>query len=325
MGKLSVIMVNYNTGELAMDSLQRIRISMEGIPGEIFFVDNGSTDGSAGAVKDKFQEVKIIANDVNSGFARAVNQAGIRCSGEYLFLINPDVTIHNNTVPQLINFMETFQDAGAVTPYITYPDGRRQDFCSYFPTLARQFFQLTGLRMLVPGMIKRLFLMQGGNKARPFEVDWAIGACMVVRKKAMEDAGHLDEDFFMYGEDMDFCYRLRQKKWKVYVLPGEPVFHIGSPPDTLRSGVFKETLIHHTTYLFFRKHYGLIRAVLLSCMQRTVSLARLSIWCAIRVLSHGIDLPYSTKGRVLSDRMREKAKSRVKIHFACLKGAVRYD
>lgn len=305
MNKLSVIMVNLNTRELAIESLQKIRTSLNGISSETFFVDNGSKDGSVEAVASKFSRVNIIANTDNLGFSHAVNQAILKCNGEYILLLNPDITIHANTVGQLVNFMEVCPEAGAVSPYLSYPDGRQQDFCSLFPTLRRQFLQLTGLRILVPHWIKRRFTILKENRTEPFEVDWVIGACVILRRKAVENAGYLDEDFFMYGEDLDLCYRLRKNGWKVYVLPDVKIFHIGSPKDTLRSGIFKEPLIHHTTYLFFKKHHGPVLALVLVVIQRFVSLIRFFFWV-------GIFLTFRS--------MRDKARMKCRIHLSCLKG-----
>lgn len=304
-GKLSIIMVNRDTKALALESLQMIRVSLNGISGEIFFVDNGSKDGSINAVASRFPEVNIIANTENLGFSRAVNQAIFRCNEEYILLLNPDVTIYADTVGQLVNFMDKETGAGVVSPSLRYPDGSQQAFCSYFPTLTRQFFQLTGLRILFPSWLKRRFAISVGDKVQPFEVDWVIGACVIIRRNALEDVGGIDEDFFMYGEDLDFCYRLRKNGWRVYVLPDTRILHIGSPKDILRSGIFKEPLIHYTTYLFFKKHYGLISALLLAGIQKAVSLVRLSLWGMAFLIFPNI---------------RDKAKMKLRIHYSCLRG-----
>ena len=226
MKKVAIVTVNYNTEKDTISLIKSIKkIKTEDFLLETIIVDNGSKDGSIEAVASKFSEINIIANTDNLGFSRAVNQAILKCNGEYILLLNPDITIHANTVGQLVNFMEVCPEAGAVSPYLSYPDGRQQDFCSLFPTLTRQFFQLTGLRILFPAWLKRRFTISDEDKNQPFEVDWVIGACVILRRKAVENAGYLDEDFFMYGEDLDLCYRLRKNGWKVYVLPDVKIFH----------------------------------------------------------------------------------------------------
>ena len=301
---LSVIMVNMNTRELSLKSLRALFEASSGLDTEVFFVDNGSTDDSIAAVQESFPQVKIVNNSNNLGFSKAVNKVLQICQGEYIFMINPDAFVLPDTLPRLVEFMDSKPDAAWVSSNIFCPDGRPQDCCSCFPTLTRQFFQLSGLKKLVPSRFIDRYSLSVGNDKEPVEVDWTIGPSVLVRRTAVSEIGLFDEDFFMYGEDMDICYRLKKAGWKVYIVPEVTTYHIGNPGDELRWGAFKEVLVQDATHLFFLKHYGLIKATILRFIQKSVSLGRFLIWVGTFIFCPA---------------KRGKARRKIEIHKNCLR------
>lgn len=255
---LSIIIVNWNTkGELLHCLASLIQPGQDGAR-EIILVDNGSSDGSAGEVKKGFSSVRVIENDGNLGFSRAANQ-GIRgSSGTYLLLLNPDTEVRKGALQRLVTFMEEHPEAGSAGPRLLNADGTPQNSIANFPSLATE--------LLNKSLLRRFFPERYPGKERiypaPIEVDSVIGACMVVRRKVLEDVGLLDEDYFLFLEETDWCYRMKKAGWKVYHVPGAEVIHYqgkGAERDKKRAKVE----YYRSRYLFFKKNRGLYERVFL--------------------------------------------------------------
>jgi len=252
---LSICIVNWNTKEdlaKALASLPEGHVEDR----EVIVVDNASTDGTPEMVKSRFPEAKLLQNSENVGFSRAYNRALQESKGRYLLVLNPDCIVHAGALAKLIEFMESEPKAGAVGPRLLNADGSLQFSCRRFPTFAAGLFRNTPLGRIFPGnRYSREYLMMEWDHSRAREVDWISGAAMLIRRPTLEEVGPLDEGFFMYCEDVDWCYRARRKGWKIYYLPTAIITHlIGRSSDQRPRAMVVE--FHRSMRRFYRKHYA---------------------------------------------------------------------
>ena len=220
---LSVVIVNWNTRDLVMQCLASVYTSSLDTP-EVLVVDNASTDGSAAAVSGCFSQVRLIQNRENVGFAQANNQAIQECTGRYVLLLNSDAQVRAGGLETLVQFMETHPEAGAAGAQILNPDGSLQLSCYPAPTLTRELWRLLHLDAFWP---YGEYHMTGWDLEAPREVETMLGACLILRREALDQTGLLDPDYFMYSEEIDLCYRLRRKGWHLYWMPLTQVIHHG--------------------------------------------------------------------------------------------------
>ncbi len=248
---LSVIIVNYNVREFLEQALRSVERASNGLNIEVFVVDNNSVDGSVDMVRTHFPDVRLIANEDNYGFGKANNQAIEQARGRYLLILNPDTIVQEDTFSTLIDFMDAHPEAGAVGCQILNPDGTfALESRRSFPTPPVAFFRMTGLSRLFPK--SRLFGRYNLTYLpidQVAEIDALSGSCMLVRRAALyysheesqapdapfetaaphqngqHGAGLLDESFFMYGEDLDWCYRIQQAGWKIFYTPDTQIIH----------------------------------------------------------------------------------------------------
>ena len=226
---LSVIIVNYNVKELLRQCLRSLQstISNQQLAIEIFVVDNASKDGSVAMVRREFPEVKVTASKENLGFAKANNLAIRESSGRYLLFLNPDTTVPKETLPTIIRFMDDNLEVGVATCFIELASGGMDTDCHRgFPTPWASFCFFARLEKLFPrSKLFGQYHQTWKNLAETHEVDACCGAFMMVRRKAMEEVGIWDEDFFFYGEDLDWCYRFKEHGWKVTFYPHCKIIH----------------------------------------------------------------------------------------------------
>ncbi len=253
---ISVIIVSYNVKEFLQQCLLSIRSALRNIPAEIFVVDNASDDGSPQLVKEQFPDVKLIQNTRNEGFARANNRALKQAKGQYLVLINPDTITQEDTFERLLEFMQTHADAGMVGCKILNPDGSLQLACRRsFPSPWVAFTRLTGLSLLFPqsrlfGRYNLTFLPED----QVAEVEAISGSFMMMRREAFEQVGLLDESFFLYGEDLDWCYRTIQAGWKIYYVPDTQIIHFKGE-SSKRSRLDSLLIFYQSMARFVKKHF----------------------------------------------------------------------
>jgi GT2 family glycosyltransferase len=254
---ISVVIVNYNVREFLNNALISLFKSLEGYSSEVFVVDNASDDGSVELVRNKFPQVHLIANPVNVGFAKANNQALARSTGRFLLLLNPDTLIQEDTFEKLIGFFESHSDAGMAGCKILNPDGTLQLPCRRsFPTPWTAFTKTFGLSTLFPK--SKLFARYNLTYLDPddtYEVDAVSGSFMMVTRETYDKIGGLDETFFMYGEDLDWCYRVQQSGKKVYYVPTTSIIHYKGE-STKRSDIDELKVFYNAMRLFVRKHHA---------------------------------------------------------------------
>jgi GT2 family glycosyltransferase len=225
--EVSVIIVSYNVREYLRQCLISVLESAESVECEIFVVDNNSTDGSADMVRNEFPGVKIIANKENSGFSSANNQAIKKSNGKYILLLNPDTIIEADTISKCIGFMNDHSDAGILGVKMVNREGRfLPESKRAFPEPLTAFFKVFGLSFIFPRshFFNRYYLTNiGTDETAPAEA--ISGAFMFIRMEALIKAGLLDEDFFMYGEDIDLSYRISRKGYTNYYFPEVCIIH----------------------------------------------------------------------------------------------------
>jgi len=248
---LSIIIVNWNTKDLLLQCLGSLCQGAKGIEKEIFVVDNSSSDGSGAAVRKRFPEINLIENRANMGFAKANNQAISLSSGKYLLLLNPDTRVKDEAIPEMLSFMNAHAKAGLAGAQLLNADGSKQNSIANFPSLATELLNKSLLRWLFP----EKFPGKETNYLGPVEVDSVIGACMLVRRETVEQVGLLDENFFLFLEETDWCYRMKKAGWKIYHLPQAEVLHFqGQSAETERGKAKIE--YYRSRYHYFRKNRG---------------------------------------------------------------------
>ncbi len=254
--ELSIIIVNFNVKEFLEQSITSIKKACRNIAAEIIVVDNASSDGSVALIRQKFPEVKLIANAENVGFARANNQAIAQAQGEYILLINPDTIVQEDTFRVILDFFAGHPECGMVGCKILNPDGSLQLPCRRsFPTPWVAFAKISGLSRLFPrSKIFGRYNLTYLDPDETYEVEAISGSFMFFRAKVVKTIGLLDESFFMYGEDLDWCYRIRQAGWKIYYLPTTKIIHFKGE-SSKNSDVDLTLQFYRAMKLFVEKHY----------------------------------------------------------------------
>lgn len=257
---LSVLIVNWNTKDALADCLQALPEAVASVPSETIVVDNGSSDGSPEMVRAQFPWVRLIENEENVGFVRATNQAIAASRGTYLLLLNSDTIAPPGSLARMVSFMKHHPDAGAVAPKLVNPDGSFQASYARFPTLVSESLSAFGLNRRLWGPYHPSPPPRPDEAPHP--VDWAPGACLLFRRSVIEAVGPLDEEFWMYSEDTDLCYRIHRAGWKVYYLPEVEIVHLGGA-SSRQCRPESVACLYGSKVRFFRKHYGPMPAVLL--------------------------------------------------------------
>jgi len=223
---LSIIIVNWNTKNLLKQCLESIKAHTKKISYEIIVVDNSSRDGSADMVETNFPQVFLIKNKKNLGYGRANNQGLDRARGKYVLFLNSDITVNENCLDEMFDFMEDNPAVGASACKLTYPDGSLQHSCRQFPSFKVFFLMLIGLRAVFPKMkIFRRYMMLDWDHGDLREVDQIMGSFMFVRRNVLERIGSFDERYWMYFEEVDLCLRIKRAGWKIVHYPFVSAIH----------------------------------------------------------------------------------------------------
>ena len=248
---LSIIIVSWNTKEFLLPCVRSVFENEQGISREVIVVDNGSQDGSGNEVKKTFPFIHLVENQKNMGFAKAVNQGLQKASGRYILLLNPDTQMKGGAIERFVSFMDSHSDTGVAGAQLLNSDGSKQNSIANFPSLATELLNKRLLRWLFP----KRFPGKEKNYPEPVEVNSVIGACMMVRREALDQVGSLDEDYFLFLEETDWCYRMKKAGWKIHHVPQTEVFHFqgkSAARDKKRSRVE----YFRSRYHFFKKNRG---------------------------------------------------------------------
>lgn len=284
---VSVIIVNWNTCDLLHSCLESIYMHTTDVDFDVWVVDNGSTDGSADMVRERFPGARMIANGSNLGFSRANNQAISASRSEYVLLLNSDTELKGNILDTLVRTLEEHPEAGAVGCRLLNPDGSLQLSCGRFPRLSSVFLggvlARTIYNKLFPG---RTFFAEYGfteeEHGRACEADFVLGACLLLRREALRQAGLFDERIFLYFEEIELCYRLKRHGWKVLYTPDAAVLHWGGQSSRSSKDMVRQNLVSQE--YFFRKHHGRACATALKLIVLTSSAIKVVLFLGLILL-----------------------------------------
>jgi len=255
---LSIVIVSWNVKDLLERCLASIAECSERahLQCEIIVVENASTDGSADMIRRRFPDVRLITSDINLGFVKGNNAGVAHSSGRYLLLLNPDTEVIGDALQTMVSYMEQRPRVGALGPMLLFPDGRVQPSRRRFPTLVTAFVESTVLQQWSPGnrALRRYYVLDRTDTEAQ-DVDWVIGACLLIRREAWEQAGPLDESFFMYSEELDWCRRLKQAGWRVVYIPDAKVVH-HEGQSSIQVAPARHIYFQSSKVLYFRKHHG---------------------------------------------------------------------
>lgn len=285
MAKISIIILNWNTRDLLAQCLTSIDEHKGDLQLEIIVVDNASTDGSQAMLKQNYPQILLIANEQNTGFAKGNNQAMQVAHGDYFLLWNSDAFATPGIIQSLLYLAEKEPKAAIVGAQLLNADNSFQASHTPFPNQWREFLILTGLGRILLG---HAYPSLGpGDDKGPQIVDYVEGACLLVRRQAFQEVGGLDEGYFMYAEEVDWCYTMTKHGWQVWYQPEAKVIHLGGASSTGRQ-THREADLYRSRIRFFRKHYGECSAQLLKIQIYTST--------ALKNVIHGI-LRWLTRGR----------------------------
>jgi N-acetylglucosaminyl-diphospho-decaprenol L-rhamnosyltransferase len=248
---LSIIIVNWNTSKLLSQCLESIYRSRLRSTFEIIVVDNGSTDASISILNTNFPDVNVISNDRNLGFAKANNQGIAVAKGRYILLLNSDTIVLPDAFDEMIRVADLNPQTGVIGPKLLNMDGTLQKSWSSFPSflseLVGQNFRIRHPVVTIPNA---------------YDVDWIMGACMLVRAATIQDVGKMDEDYFFYSEETDWCFRIKNKNWKIWYLASVEIYHLGGG-STKRGSVVQLVSLYQSKLLYFQKNHGNFATTLL--------------------------------------------------------------
>jgi GT2 family glycosyltransferase/lipopolysaccharide/colanic/teichoic acid biosynthesis glycosyltransferase len=270
LAEISVIIVNYNVKELLENCINSIFAASKNIETEIIVVDNNSYDGSAEYLKSKFcskPNVKIIESKINLGFAKANNLGATQAAGKYLLILNPDTILQEDTLEKTLSFYKSDPKTGAVTCKLVLPNGKLDLACRRsFPSPSVAIYRIIGLSKLFPG--NKLFgryNLTYLNENETYEVDAVCGAFMMIEKATYDKVGGFDEDYFMYGEDLDLCYKIKQAGYKIFYYSGTSIIHFKGE-STKKSSISYVNNFYGAMRIFVEKNlhkkFALLNAVI---------------------------------------------------------------
>jgi GT2 family glycosyltransferase len=247
---ISVIIVNWNTEKLLKNCLNSIYQTVHNLLLEIIVVDNASSDGSIAMVEKDFPSVIRVVNKKNRGFGAANNQALAIMKGKYALLLNSDTVLTPEAVKKLWDFCEINKKAAIVCGQLLNADGTKQNSIASFPSLLTLAANTSLLEFLFPGR----YPSKRYKHTSPIDVDSAIGACMMIRKKALDEAGAFDERYFFFFEETDLAYTMRLKGWKIYQVPDALIYHLQG--QSIGHNISSRIEFYRSRYQFLRKWHG---------------------------------------------------------------------
>jgi len=277
---VSVIIVNWNTRGLLRDCLESVYEQTGDVDVEVIVVDNASTDGSVEMVRSDFESVKLIENAENRGFATANNQGIAVAKGRYVLLLNSDTVVLDSAVAKAVRFADAHPRAAVTGCRVLNPDRTLQPTCFMFPSILNMLLSSTYLYKLFPS--SRFFgreRMTWWDRNDVRQVDVVTGCFMLVRREAIDGVGMLDEQFFMYAEETDWCYRFKKNDWEVVFTPVAQIIHLGGQ-STAKKPVAMIVQLRLSILGFIRKHRGRFARLIAGLLTAMFFVVRLPVWLA---------------------------------------------
>ena len=252
---LSVVILNWNVRDLLQQCLKSLTTAHDPFSTEVIVVDNASSDDSVAMMRAEFPDVRLVVNTTNRGYAGGNNDGIAAATRRYVLILNPDTQAVGDALSTLATYADAHPDVGVVAPQLLNADGSVQSSRRRFPTLMTALFESTWLQPIAPRGVLRDYYVLDRADDETQEVDWAVGACLLVRRQVIQQVGALDEEFFMYSEEMDWCRRIQQAGWRIVYLPqAQVIHHMGKSSDQV---VAQRHIYFQTSKVrYFRKHHG---------------------------------------------------------------------
>jgi GT2 family glycosyltransferase len=319
---VSIIIVSWNTREILRDCLESVYAKTEGIAFEVIVIDNASSDGSPDMVRRDFPDVRLVENVENRGFAAANNQ-GIRvAAGRYVLVLNSDTIVLDHAITKAVAFADANPRAAVVGCRVLNPDRTVQATCFMYPSLLNMLLSASYLYKLFPR--SRFFgreRMTWWNRDDVREVDVVTGCFMLVRREAIDEVGVMDEAFFMYGEETDWCFRFNKAGWRVVFTPAAEIIHLGGQSSQRVKGEMLVAL-RLSILRFIGKHNGRLTCRIACLLTALFLLIRLPVWTAIWLVGG----KYSDTARLRSKAyMKGVHESLSALRGSSLKAGVAYE
>jgi len=279
---VSIIIVNWNTKELLRQCLKSLYDIASNVRFEVYVVDNNSSDGSTEMVKRDFPQIKLIENRQNEGFARANNKAMYYARGRYILLLNSDTVVLDQAFDKMLAYMDEHRDAGVLGCRLINKEGSLQVSAAWFSTLATALLGSNIVPRALAGFFRmKKFPGQNFLTNRSHEeiqdVDWVVGACMLVRHEIIHEVGLLDEKLFIFGEEIEWCFRIKKRGWRIIYFPDAKLIHYGggsakeSSKISAYRRVFAERYIYH-------KHHNVYLSGIYDFLIFTMAMVKVPLW-----------------------------------------------
>ena len=259
---LSIIIVSWNVRDLLRDCLRSVFENVGALRLEVIVVDSASADGSAEMVADEFPQVVLVACDENVGFPKGNNIGMGRASGRYLLLLNPDTVVIEDALPKCIAYIEQHPQVGVVGAQLLNDDLTVQSSRRRFPTLWTGIFESTWLQPYAPQALLREYYVEDVDDGATAAVDWVMGAFMLTRREIFESVGGMDEAYFMYSEELDWCRRIKTAGWEIIYYPEAQIIHYQGKSSE-QASTLRHINFNRAKLRYFRKYHGVRAAVLL--------------------------------------------------------------
>lgn len=258
---LSIIIVNWNVRDYLRDCLRSIDANRGDLVLEVIVVDSASSDGSVEMVAAEFPWVRLMIREDNVGFPRGNNLGLAASHGRAILLLNPDTVILGDAISVMFSYLMTHADVGALGPQLLNPDGSVQSSRRRFPSLLTAFFESTWLDRLAPNLLRHYYALDLPD-GEPAEVDWLTGACIMAPRAVYERIGGLDEAYYMYSEELDWCRRIKEAGWRVLYFPeARTVHHYGKSSE--QAVTARHINFNRAKLRYFRKYHGPAAAAIL--------------------------------------------------------------
>ncbi len=295
--KLSIIIVSWNVRRDIINCLDSIYDCHPSKPFEIIVIDNASSDGSTQEIRKQFPKVTCIANNQNYGFAGANNQGTKLAKGEYLLFLNPDTIIHSEALDYLVTFMDNNKDVGVCGPKLLNEDGTTQRSVRRFPSYRGALYRFTLLKYFkIFKNSYQSWLMKDFDHKSQRDVDQLMGAALLVRKSIIDKIDGFDENFFMYYEEVDLCYRVKQHNWRIVFLPQVCITHLGGR-SSQQIPAAKRIMMLRSLLKYFRKNHGIGTTTLFNCVFKPGIILREVIDLTINISTYLFSLLFFNKER----------------------------
>jgi N-acetylglucosaminyl-diphospho-decaprenol L-rhamnosyltransferase len=303
---LSIIIVSWNVKELLANCLNTIDQGRGELDLEVIVVDAGSVDGSPDMVRDQFAWVQLVAESENVGFPKGNNIGIERAHGRHILLLNPDTEVVGDALSQLVAYLDLNLDVGVVSGMLKNPDGSIQSSRRRFPNFKTAVFESTWFEPLAPRSVLQDYYAEDLPLDKPVDVDWLTGASLMVRHEVIDQVGLMDEGYFMYSEELDWCRRIKDAGWRIVFIPTAVIIHyIGKSSE--QAIVRRHIDFNRAKLRYFRKYHGRTQAGLLR------------LWL---LFNYSIQLALEG-GKGLVGHKRDLRQQRVRAYWAVLRSGLR--